>query len=281
MSATIIHADTRDGHRFDVRVCAAQTPSRHLLFFPAMGVAAKYYDRFGAALAAQGITVGVADLRGHGSSSLRAGRATDWGYETMIQQDWAQARLAFAHYTGAQAISLGGHSLGGQLSCLYAAAYPQQVHSLLLIAACTVQYSGWVGTRAIGMRYAVRSLMPLVSSLVGYFPGDKLGFAGREARTQMHDWARNIPAGLYHPKGGPAYEPMLDRLAVPVTAISMEGDDFAPRAAVENLLRKLPSCSVNHIHMGAQDGVPAGVLDHFKWAKEADCVAAVVARHLA
>lgn len=269
-----------DGHLFELRLFSASEVRGYLLFFPAMGVAATYYDRFGAALAARGITIGVADLRGHGSSSLRAGRSVDWGYETMIRQDWAAARQAYLAHTGAQALSIGGHSLGGQLSCLYAAAYPQQVQGLLLIAACTVQYTGWQGRRAVGMRYLVRNLMPLVSAVVGYFPGDRVGFAGREARTQMSDWASNIPAGVYHPVGGPAYEPMLDSLQLPVTAISMQGDDYAPRTAVENLLRKLPQCRIRHIHLTPEDTAPA-VRDHFKWAREAEAVARLVAGSIA
>lgn len=109
-----------DGHRFEVRRFAAADARRPgLLFVPALGVPAQKYDTFGSRLADAGIDVAVHEWRGLASSSLRAGRACDWGYRELF----ADLDATLAALDPASRV-FGGHSLGGQFAAMLAALYP-------------------------------------------------------------------------------------------------------------------------------------------------------------
>ena len=108
-----LQAVAADGHVFAVRLHEADAPRACFILCPAMGVAASYYDRFAQALAARGITAAIADLRGQGSSSLRAGRACNWGYADMVEQDGVGELMQYYH--AAPAVNLDRTARGRRL----------------------------------------------------------------------------------------------------------------------------------------------------------------------
>ena len=64
------------------------------------------------------------------------------------------------------------------------------------------------------------------------------------------------------------YEAALRRAQLPILALSLEGDDFAPQRAVQNLCDKFASnTAVSHRHLSASH---TGLADnpHFSWAKQ-------------
>ena len=70
-----------DGATTELRALpAANEEAFAVLVAPAMGVPARHYDALVEALRAEGLHAGVADLRGVGSSSIRASRSMDFGY---------------------------------------------------------------------------------------------------------------------------------------------------------------------------------------------------------
>ena len=116
-----------------------------------------------------------------------------------------------------------GHSLGGQLSCLYLSRYQTKVKGLILICCCSVYYKGWKGF----MRYGTllfTQFFGLVARLLGYFPGKKLGFGGLEAKTVMIDWSGQARSGYYRLKDSDIdYEAALAQLKVPSLVVTLEG----------------------------------------------------------
>lgn len=54
------------------------------------------------------------ELRGQGTSSLRAGRDCNWGYEDAIRNDWPAMVAAVRERSGGRPLYLFGHSLGRQ-----------------------------------------------------------------------------------------------------------------------------------------------------------------------
>jgi predicted alpha/beta hydrolase len=144
-----------------------------------------------------------------------------------------------------------GHSLGGQLSALYASAHAGAVHGLVLIAACNVHYHGW----AIPERYRVLAtalFFHLLGNLLGYVPAKKFGFGGNEARTVITDWSNNCFWGTYVVSGDDRdYEAALARLQIDVLGLSFAKDQLAPRDSVDRLLRKLAAASVTRRHFAA------------------------------
>ncbi|MDQ8037954.1 MAG: alpha/beta fold hydrolase [Pedobacter sp.] len=258
-----------DGHQFNLRIFAGTAPRAVFIICPAMGVMASYYDRFAEALAQQGLAVAVTDLRGQGTSSLRASREVDWGYATMVEQDWpAMTAQVQAQWSGLPLYFL-GHSQGGQLSLLFLAHQPAGVSGAVIIACGSTYFRGWPFPQSLKI-LAQTQFVRVPAATLGYFPGNKLGFGGRQARSEMGDWANAAVHGRYDLIcAGMDYEAGLKKVLLPVGVFSLEGDDFAPAGAAAFLASKIPSA--RHIHLGAAE-LPVEARDHFRWSRQPDAV---------
>src|SRR5690606_29800162 len=108
-----------------------------------MGVAAGYYQPLAGALAARGFDVLVAELRGTGTSAVRASRGVDFGYSEMIAHDLPAAIDEGRRRFPGRPLHVLGHSLGGQLAALLLAERPDAYERLALVAASSVDYRGY------------------------------------------------------------------------------------------------------------------------------------------
>jgi predicted alpha/beta hydrolase len=237
-----------------------------ILVTPAMGVAARHYRALSRELARAGFIVVSAELRGIGTSSVRAGRRVDFGYRELVTLDMPAAVSALRERFPSAKIFLLGHSIGGHMSALFASTHPESVAGLILVAAGTSFYKAWPLGQSMRMLGAA-ALTRSVSKMVGYFPGRYFGFFGTEAKRLMHEWSSLTTRGRFVVTGSDVdFERALAELELPVLALSFEGDVFAPRGAVEHLLGKLKSAEAEHIRMRAAD-LGAERVDHFRWAK--------------
>ncbi|MEU1916090.1 hypothetical protein [Streptomyces massasporeus] len=86
-----------------------------------------------------------------------------------------------------------GHSLGGQLALLSSATELTGVHAVVLTAAGSVWWRGFGSVR--GLRNLVGSqLFAALTTALGYWPGERLGFGGTQPTAVMRDWARGRTA---------------------------------------------------------------------------------------
>lgn len=260
---------TADGHRFNIRLFPAVMARAIFVICPAMGVSASYYDRFAEALSAQGINVAVTELRGQGTSSWRASRDVDWGYARMVEQDWpALTAVVRAQWPDLPLYFL-GHSQGGQLALLFLAHRPQGVAGVLTIACGSTYFRGWPFPQSLKI-LAQTQAVRIPAAALGFFPGEKMGFGGRQARSEMADWANAAVNGRYDLiDAGLDYEQALKTVETPAWLFSLEGDEFAPSGAAAFLASKLPQA--RHVHLGAAD-LPEAARDHFRWSRHPDAV---------
>jgi predicted alpha/beta hydrolase len=269
----------RDGATSELRVFAADSPTGTVLLMPAMGTAAPYYDPFARMLSARGLTVAVGDHRGSGSSSVRARRGVEYGYADQLSEDWP-ALIEAARKLATGPLALAGHSLGGQLACLYEATHPGTFSRIALLTACSVEWRGWSGPR----RYVLFSQVVLVGAIartLGFFPGDRLGFGGRQASRLMRDWSRQARTGRYEPSGATIdYERALREVRAPLLSVSVRGDHFAPRSACDGLLAKMPGAGAHRVDLDAAWPVRRATDRHFRWAREPDAMVNAVAPFL-
>lgn len=236
-----------------------------VLCLPAMGVPARSYEGLAMALAMTGLHVITADLRGTGLSSVRASRQIDFGYHEMLTRDLPAIVARIRSLFPDRDLYLLGHSLGGQLSALYAASRPAQVAGLILVATGSVYWRGWDFPMNLGI-LAGTQIAGVIASVLGYFPGKKVGFAGLEGKRVMRDWARTARTGRYRIENDETdYEVTLQGLRAPVLAIAIAGDAFAPERAVRNLCNKLKGTNLTHARL-ASGG--SGVAPHFSWLKQ-------------
>jgi len=239
-----------------------------VLFLPAMGVPARYYRPFATALAAHGLAVSVADLRGTGASTPAPSRATRYGYAELT----ADIGALLERLDG-RPVVLAGHSLGGQAALLHAAVHrPPKVVGLALVAVGIPYWRGGYGRRGFGLLPFTQGIAA-TAAVLGYWPG--WGFGGRQARGVMSDWAYSARTGRYRPVDGTDPEQALNDLTTPVLMVSVEQDAYTPAPIVDFTASKLRSAPVERDHFDAERaGAP---LDHFRWARAGTAIAARVA----
>lgn len=265
-----VHVD-HGGQHLAIRVHRAPVPGAPaLVFWPAMGVPAGYYDRFAGQLVERGLTVLVPDLRGTGDSTPVADRSARYGYRELVGD--VRAALAAVHdELAGRPVLLGGHSLGGQVATLHLAERdPHAVAGLVLVAVGVPYWRLYPGRRRLAV-LAMTQGIDAVSRVRGYWPG--WSFGGVQARGVIRDWAHTARHGRYPWRGAAAVD--LSRVEVPVLAVSVADDQLTPAPTVDHLTAMLGSSRVNRHHYEvAEAGAP---LDHLRWARAAGPLAARVA----
>jgi predicted alpha/beta hydrolase len=268
----VIAVEAPDGHRFDLIHVAADRPRQALLFLPGMGLSARLFIRFARALAHRGTSVFIHEWRGNGSSSVRASRQTNWGYRKLLD-DVRAARQAVAGQSP-DGYLIGGHSLGSQFACLSAAIDSRDCLGLVVLAGGSPYWRAF----PLPMKAVMATIMfafPTLGTLIGYYPGKRVGFAGNEARGVMADWARSARSGRYEPAGIDFdIEARLHALRLPVLALDMADDWFVPKRSLDYLLDKLDSCEITRQTVEAAE--PGEKADHYAWMKRPDPTAEAI-----
>ncbi|MEM7352652.1 MAG: alpha/beta fold hydrolase [Acidobacteriota bacterium] len=239
--------------------------------FAAMGVRASYYRPFAEALCRTGYDVATVDLRGLGSSSVRAGWQCDFGYREVVELDFPAAIATVRRTLPDRPIYALGHSLGGQLACLYAAAHPGEVKGIVLVASCSVYYRNWTFPHS-GFVFGFAQSANLLAKVWGFFPGYLVKFGDREARRLVRDWSFQGRTGRYQVDGSSHdYEALLRGSRHPILALSFTDDTYCPEAAVAHLLAKMPEAPISHLHLSPKE-LGRSSVGHFGWVKRSDGV---------
>jgi predicted alpha/beta hydrolase len=260
-----------DGHRWQVVGRVPERVEASLLWLPALGVAARHYLPFADALAAHGVAVFVHEWRGHGTSSLRAGRTCDWGYRALLLQDLPTSEAALHDAVPGVRRTLGGHSLGGQLACCHLGLAPDSADALWLVASGAPYYRAFPFRNRWWLPLVYRFL-PWLADRTGALPGRRIGFGGQEARGVMRDWARTGRSGRYAAAGiDRDIEAAMRDVTVEVRAVLFDGDWLAPRGSLDFLLGKLPR-SPRKVRVFDRHDLGAAA-DHFAWMRNPSAVA--------
>ena len=244
-----------------------------VLFNPAMGVRASFYEAMAKALQREGFNAATADLRGLGLSTVKVSRGVDFGYREIVEEDLPAIVEALRELWGRDnKLVIFGHSLGGQLACLHASAARSPPDALVLVACCSVYWRSWDFPLDFGI-LLFEQIARLTAEVVGYFPGHLFRFGKQEAKRLTRDWAHQGFTGRYEPEGsGIDYEARMRELKIPVLALSFTDDWYAPEAAVRHLLDKMPLARREHRHLTPQS-LGAERMGHFPWAKQPELIA--------
>ncbi|MCY1277678.1 Serine aminopeptidase, S33 [compost metagenome] len=203
-----------------------------LIVLPALGVAARKYETLALGLVQAGFNVLTADWPGQGESRPRPSRRFDYGYRQLVEDFVPQLRSAAArHFPDSPQVLL-GHSLGGQVATLYAAAQPHSGVEVIGVACGNIHYRHWTGWRRL-MTPSVAVIFNLLTASLGYLPGKRIGFGGHEARSLMRDWGRVAWSGHFR-HTGLVQTPSRDNPTCSLY-IAIEGDTFAPPASTRGL----------------------------------------------
>lgn len=264
---------TRDGTAFTVRFLHG-SPDEVVLILPAMAMKAKHYHALATSLHELGVSVATSDLRAQGEATPSLAEAADFGYREMIEIDLPAIVSAVRSEFPEARIHLFGHSLGGQLALLYAAAEPGQVDGIITIGTGTVFWYAF-GPRRWWEALSQIQWIGLVSRWKGRWPGGVLIPAPMSGRV-MRDWSMHSLTSYYRPKGtSRRYNSLLRRLTSPALVISLDEDVLGPKSNVDFLATRIPEAALERWHIDRTSGVHN--LDHFGWVKDSDVIAARIA----
>lgn len=238
-----------------------------ILCLPAMGVPARKYIPLSKALHSVGIPSALFELRGIDSSSIRASRQQNFGYYELLNHDLAIAVDAVSRKFPGKPIYLLGHSLGGQLGVIFMSENPEKVSGVIGVATGLPYYKTWPFPQNVGL-WTASKLIRLISSSFGYFPGRRFGFAGREARQVMSDWAYTVIHGDYRINGRrKSIAASQAHQNLKALMITIDKDILAPQHSAAKLGDKLSKSQVDYKHLVAED-FRGDSLGHFNWMKE-------------
>ncbi len=253
------------GYTLPVNWCPAESARGSVILMVALGMGARFYQPLAQALQAAGLNVALLEQRGHGDSPWRPSHHCDWGFreplvnEIPVTLDWVKSR------SSGLPVYLMGHSLGGHYSAMAAGVYGEQIDGIILAACGSSWGGGFTGTTRRKLAFLC-AMIPPVSALLGYYPGDKLGFGGREARTLMQDWRALAKTNRYQANG---FSDDLDcgiaQYSGPVLSLSLADDPFAPPASVDAVVDKFIAASVSNVLLDEQ--TLGDRADHFRWVR--------------
>ncbi len=232
-----------------------------VLINPATGVRKGYYQPFGEFLAERGWQVVTFDNRGIGGSRPRKLR----GYEARMQ-DWAERdsegvlRWMSKQFAGLP-LGLVGHSFGGQSLGLLPSA--TRLRGALLVATQSGYWGHWSGLQRIRVLFLWYVLIPVLTSVLGYLPAKRLGIGEDQPAGVARQWAywgrhRDYILRDGHPEWRAGY----DSLELPILAISLADDPYAPNRAATAILSLYRNAQVEHRHLDPREH-DLGTIGHF------------------
>ena len=207
---------------------------RAVLIMAATGVPQSYYAKYAAYLAECGFTVLTFDYRGIGRS-----RNSDLRHSRARMRDWALLDAAAAwRFLGERQKLVVGHSFGGQALGLLPE--PGRIAAALLVGSQSGYWRNWPPFGRLWMWPATHLALPAVATLLGYFPGSRLGFGEDLPKGVATEWAR----WCRHPRylvGALGVEDAYAQVHARVRAYAISDDAFAPLRAVEALAALYPA----------------------------------------
>lgn len=264
---TTLRVRSSDGAGADLRLVVPTEPVAALYLLPALGVGIRPNEGFAAALAARGVAVAIHEWRGLGGSSERASRRCDWGYRELLEQDIPAGLAAAQTALPGLSWSIAGHSLGGQLALIAAALMPRRFERVHVLASGLPDWRAYPRLRGLGIMAALH-LMPLSALLLGHYPGERLGFAGRESRGLIRDWSYSGRAARYRLRDSHIDpEQALRGFRGEVQALHLASDWLCPRPALESLAAKTPQARWRIETLHDAEFAPRRA-DHFGWLKQ-------------
>lgn len=250
-----------------------------VLCIPALGIRAEKYNNILHAFASHGVSAGSFDLRGNHRSSIRPSRKVDFGYHEQIEYELPAAIDTLLEATNSKAVILFGHSIGAHISVLGQCHNDPRVKGIVISAAGTVYYRNW-SILLSPLFLLMTQVLKLIIFVVGHYPGQYFGFAGKEAKRIMNDFAHTAVSGEFKfSQSDRNFVSELSNVKPLVLAINYANDWYAPIKGTDHLLSFLPNADVERQSFNKYQ-LNLKTANHFSWMKRPNTIVATVVRWL-
>lgn len=236
-------------------------PQIAVVFNNGAGVGARYYHRFAKYLASEGVATFTYDYRGIGRSRLGKLRGFQASFEDWVEYDCTAAidfvRSRFDVPTIGISHSIGALVLGGAVNASH-------LCGMVMIAPHTGYVGDYRRAYVIPMALLWHGLMPVLTSILGYFPSRSLGLGEDLPKAVAMAWARRrTPSPKLQPNDR-TYT-LLDRMAglrTRTLAITISDDGFATTLGAQRTMAFCRDMEFTHVVVSPQD-VSKDALGHW------------------
>lgn len=262
-----IRIPAMDGFALTGTAYEPDTPTdRAVLITCGTGIRRRYYDKFARFLQDQGFYAITFDYRGIGDSRLSAlrgfaARMHEWGRDDLggairwIDQTVQPAKLFIV-----------GHSAGAQFIGL--APNCDRVEAVVMVTPPHGYWKHWPPLQRPVLVLFWHAVMPLLARGLGFFPSKVFRLGESLPRDVALEWASwcSQPGYLFG-SGDTLDLSRYPTLTFPTLVYSFKDDVFAPRPAVEALLREYPGAAITHKHLAPAD-IDAKHIGHFGFFRD-------------
>lgn len=234
---------------------------------PATAVKANYYHRFARFLSRHGFAVLTYDYRGIGASRHGHPRST----RDIDKFAWGacdcDAALAWAagNFPGLP-LDVVAHSIGGLMVGL--ASHGRHVRRCLTVGAQYAYWPDYAAHARFSMWLRWHVAMPLLTSVLGYFPAARLGWHEDLPAGAAYEWAfrRARLEHSYRHLRREGLDPLehFPAMTGEILAIGLSDDPFGTPAAIDRLLGYYSGARRTRIEIHPES-VGAGSIGHFAW----------------
>lgn len=256
---------TSDGSR--LQACcheAVGNPCAGVVIASAMAVPQSFYAAFAAWLAQQGFRVWTFDYCGIGRSRPASMRTCKVDISGWITQDYEAMLHHVRADLGQLPLFVLGHSLGGQVAPLLPS--QAQLAGLVNIAVGSgaMRHNQPAVRRRAPLLWYV--LAPLLCTLFGYFPGERIGMLGNIPRGVLYQWRRWCLTPDYLLSGEPGARDAYASARYPVLALTFTDDELLLESGSRMLHTAYTGAHVDYHEIApVQFGLPR--IGHFGFFK--------------
>lgn len=250
-----------DGYHLASYLYLSENPKAFVLIQSATSVDQRFYKSFANWLTVQGYHVLTFDYRGIAQSRPQKLNGFKADYHDWAAKDCASVVDYIKQNYPVLPLYLIGHSIGGALIGMMPNSH--QFDAIITVAAQTAYYKDWEKSQRRKIYWLWHGFFPLITSLVGYFPGKRLKMLEDTPKGIMLDWhARRLfedyRAALLK-KQIPVY---FDRIKAPILCIGLEDDPIGTAKALERMHQYYENTSVSYQYFSPKD-IQVKQIGHF------------------
>lgn len=246
-----------------------------IIVVPALGVRMSYYHILGLELSKSGFGCILTEMRGTGESSAIASRKNSYGFYESIHIEIPFYVDMMKRVFGYERVYILGHSLGGQIAAISTTTMGD-IEGAILVASGSNYWRLKTGLSSYSrlIKYIVARVL---ATTFGYFPGEKIGFAGKEGKAMILDWTYEGIFGKYcFLKQKNDHNSLLKKVKKSFLFLPIQEDKWVSIRDAEFLAAKFCKSTISIILLNKDRFFTK--VDHFKWVQEPEPIVEEVVR---